>query len=67
MREAKARALNICRFSANCATAERPFGIALHLTMMEIETPGKRKVWRDRTVAKTFEYAGERNPGPRSS
>jgi DNA invertase Pin-like site-specific DNA recombinase len=42
-------------------------GIALQLTMMEIETPGKRKVWRDRTVAKMFEYAGERKPRPRSS
>ena len=28
---------------------------------------GKRKVWRDRTVAEMFEYAGERKPRPRSS
>jgi hypothetical protein len=69
MRErAKARALNylplLCKLRDSGETLH---GVALQLTMMEIETPGKRKVWRDRTVAKMFEYAGERNPRPRSS
>jgi DNA invertase Pin-like site-specific DNA recombinase len=69
MREsAKARALNylplLCKLRDSGETLH---GIALQLTMMEIETPGKRKVWRDRTVAKMFEYAGERKPRPRSS
>ena len=61
---AKARALNylplLCKLRDSGETLH---GIALQLTMMEIETPGKRKVWRDRTVAKMFEYAGERSLG----
>jgi DNA invertase Pin-like site-specific DNA recombinase len=65
---AKARALNylplLCRLR-DCG--ETLHGIALQLTAMEIETPGKRSVWRDRTVAKMFEYAGERKPRPRAS
>ena len=69
MRErAKARALNylplLCKLRDS---GEALHGVALQLTLMEIETPGKRKVWRDRTVAKMFEYAGERKPRPRSS
>jgi DNA invertase Pin-like site-specific DNA recombinase len=69
MRErAKARALNylpvLCKLRD---TGETLHGIALQLTAMKIETPGKRSVWRDRTVAKMFEYAGERKPRPRAS
>jgi hypothetical protein len=69
MRErAKARALKylplLCKLRDS---GEALHGVALQLTLMEIKTPGKRKVWRDRTVAKMFEYAVERNPRPRSS
>ena len=43
----------MCRSFANCViSGETLHGIALQLTAMEIETPGKRNVWRDRTVAK---------------
>src|SRR3984885_1559464 len=37
-------------------------GIALQLTAMGIETPRRRLVWRDRMIARVFEYAGERKP-----
>jgi DNA invertase Pin-like site-specific DNA recombinase len=40
-------------------------GIALQLTEMHIETPHGRAIWRDRMVARLFEYAGERKPRPR--
>jgi DNA invertase Pin-like site-specific DNA recombinase len=39
-------------------------GIALQLTEMHIETPRGCAVWRDRMVARLFEYAGERKPRP---
>ena len=39
-------------------------GIALQLTAMGIETPCRRRVWSDRTVARIFEYAGEPPPKP---
>jgi hypothetical protein len=42
-------------------------GIALQLTAMGIETPGRCRVWRDRTVVRMFQYAGERKPRPRAS
>jgi DNA invertase Pin-like site-specific DNA recombinase len=42
-------------------------GIALQLTAMGIETPRNRTTWRDRMVAKVFEYAGERKPRPWAS
>lgn len=65
---AKARALNylplLCELRDRGETVH---GIALQLTAMAIDTPGNRKVWRDRTVAKMFEYAGERKPRPRAS
>lgn len=65
---AKARALDylplLCRLRDSGETLH---GIALQLTMMEIETPGKCNVWRDRAVAKMFEYAGKRKPRPRAS
>jgi DNA invertase Pin-like site-specific DNA recombinase len=65
---AKARALNYLPLLCKLRDSEETLhGIALQLTAMEIETPGKRNVWRDRTVAKMFEYAGERKPRPRAS
>jgi|HubBroStandDraft_6_1064221.scaffolds.fasta_scaffold244841_2 DNA invertase Pin-like site-specific DNA recombinase len=42
-------------------------GIALQLTAMGIETPRRRMIWRDRMVARVFDYAGERKPRPWAS
>jgi DNA invertase Pin-like site-specific DNA recombinase len=65
---AKARALDylplLCELRDRGETIH---GIALELTAMGIETPRKRMIWRDRTVARAFEYAGERKPRPWAS
>jgi hypothetical protein len=61
--QAKARALDylplVCELRDRGETIH---GIALQLTEMGIETPRKRLVWRDRMVARVFEYAGEQKP-----
>ena len=40
-------------------------GIAVQLTLMEIDTPRGGKQWRSELVRKMFERAGERKPKPR--
>jgi hypothetical protein len=64
--QAKARALDylplLCELRDRGETIH---GIALQLTAMGIETPRRRLVWRPRTVARVFEYAGERKLKPR--
>jgi DNA invertase Pin-like site-specific DNA recombinase len=66
--KAKARALDylpmLCELRDRGETIH---GIALQLTAMGIETPHRRTTWRDRMVAKIFEYAGERKPRPWAS
>jgi DNA invertase Pin-like site-specific DNA recombinase len=66
--QAKARALDylplLCELRDRGETIH---GIALQLTAMGIETPRRRLVWRDRMVARVFEYAGERKPKPWAS
>ena len=61
--KAKARALDyiplLCELRDRGETIH---GIALRLTAMRIETPRSRTIWRDRMVARIFEYAGERKP-----
>jgi DNA invertase Pin-like site-specific DNA recombinase len=61
--QAKARALDylplLCELRDRGETIH---GIALQLTAMGIETPRRRLVWRDRMIARVFEYAGERKP-----
>jgi DNA invertase Pin-like site-specific DNA recombinase len=66
--QAKARALDyiplLCELRDRGETIH---GIALQLTAMSIETPRRRMIWRDRMVARVFEYAGERKPRPWAS
>ena len=61
--KAKTRALDylplLCELRDRGETVH---GIALQLTEMHIETPRGRAIWRDRMVARLFEYAGERKP-----
>jgi DNA invertase Pin-like site-specific DNA recombinase len=65
---AKARALDyLPLFCQLRDRGETIHGIALQLTAMRIETPRNRSIWRDRMVAKVFEYAGERKPSPWAS
>jgi DNA invertase Pin-like site-specific DNA recombinase len=63
--QAKARALDylplLCELRDRGETIH---GIALQLTAMGIETPRRRMIWRDRMVARVFDYAGERKPRP---
>jgi DNA invertase Pin-like site-specific DNA recombinase len=63
--KAKARALDylplLCELRDRGETIH---GIALQLTAMRIETPHNCELWRDRMVARLFEYAGERKPRP---
>jgi DNA invertase Pin-like site-specific DNA recombinase len=63
--KAKARALDylplLCKLRDRGETIH---GIGLQLTEMHIETPRGRAIWRDRMVARLFEYAGERKPRP---
>ena len=65
---AKARALDylplLCELRDRGETIH---GIALQLTVMGIETPRGRMIWRDRMVVRVFEYAGERKPRPWAS
>ena len=65
--KAKTRALDylplLCELRDRGETVH---GIALQLTEMRIETPRGRAVWRDRMVARLFEYAGEPKPKPRA-
>lgn len=66
--KAKARALDYLPLLCQLRDREETIhGIALHLTAMSIETPRGRMVWRDRMVARVFEYAGERKPRPWAS
>ena len=66
--KAKARALDylplLCELRDRGETIQ---GIALQLTAMGIKTPRGRMIWRDKIVAKLFEYAGERKPSPWAS
>ena len=66
--KAKARALDylplLCELRDRGETIH---GIALQLTAMGIKTPRGRIIWRDKMVAKLFEYAGERKPRPWAS
>jgi DNA invertase Pin-like site-specific DNA recombinase len=66
--KAKARALDymplLCELRDRGETIH---GIALQMTAMGIATPGNRRVWSDRIVARMFEYAGERKPKPFAS
>jgi DNA invertase Pin-like site-specific DNA recombinase len=66
--QAKARALDylplLCELRDRGETIH---GIALQLTATGIETPRGRMIWRDRMVARVFEYAGERKPKPWAS
>jgi DNA invertase Pin-like site-specific DNA recombinase len=66
--QAKARALDyLPLFCQLRDRGETIHGIALQLMAMGIETPRRKLVWRDRTVARVFEYAGERKPKPWAS
>lgn len=66
--KAKARALNYLPLFCHLRDrGDSIHGIALELTAMGVETPGRRVIWRDRMVAKVFEYAGERKPRPWAS
>jgi DNA invertase Pin-like site-specific DNA recombinase len=66
--KAKARALDylplLCELRDRGETIH---GIAFQLTSMGIRTPRNRVIWRDRMVARIFEYAGERKPRPWAS
>jgi resolvase-like protein len=66
--KAKARALNclplLCELRDRGETIH---GIALELSAMGIETPRRQMIWRDRMVARIFEYAGERKRRARAS
>ena len=56
--KAKARALDyLPLFCELRDRGESIHGIALELTAMGVEAPRRRMIWRDRMVAKVFEYA----------
>ena len=65
---AKARALDFAPLLCELRDrGESIHGIAAQLTLMEIETPRGKSVWRYGTVRRMFEYAGERMPKLRVS
>jgi DNA invertase Pin-like site-specific DNA recombinase len=62
---AKARALDYLPLFCELRDGgETIHGIALELTAMGVETPRRQTIWRDRMVARIFEYASERKPRP---